>query len=123
MKIEIFDPAMCCPTGVCGPAVDPELVRIQDALRLIAKNAPEIEVKRFGLSADPQAFVANTAVAELLKTEGPESLPQVYVDGKLISKGSYPGNEQLQSLLKTAGFEVTLSEKKKAACCCGPGCC
>ena len=27
-KIEIFDPAMCCSTGVCGPGVDPELLRM-----------------------------------------------------------------------------------------------
>lgn len=33
MKIQIYDPAMCCSTGVCGPSVDPELVRIQEALR------------------------------------------------------------------------------------------
>jgi len=25
--IEIFDPAMCCSSGVCGPSVDPKLVR------------------------------------------------------------------------------------------------
>ncbi|MDH3390414.1 MAG: arsenic metallochaperone ArsD family protein, partial [Desulfobulbaceae bacterium] len=25
--IEIYDPPMCCPTGVCGPNVDPELVQ------------------------------------------------------------------------------------------------
>ena len=27
-KIEIFDPAMCCPTGLCGPNIDPEIKRI-----------------------------------------------------------------------------------------------
>ena len=27
-KLEIFDPAMCCSTGVCGPSVDPELLRV-----------------------------------------------------------------------------------------------
>lgn len=123
MKIEIFDPAMCCSTGVCGPSVDPELVRIQEALRQIQKQAPEVQVSRYGLSADPQAFVTNTAVDELLKNEGPECLPLVYVDGELISKGRYPGNEQLQAILKRGGLEVALGEKKKSACCCSPGCC
>lgn len=122
MKIEIYDPAMCCSTGVCGPSVDPELVRIQEALRQIQKQAPEVQVQRFGLSAEPQAFVANTAVAELLKSEGPECLPLSFVDGKLVSKGGYPSNEELQTILKNAGLNITIGEKKKS-CGCAPGCC
>jgi len=124
MKIEIFDPAMCCSTGVCGPSVDPELVRIQETLRQIQKQAPEVQVVRYGLTSDPQAFVANSAVAELLKSDGPECLPLTFLDGKLLSKGCYPPNEQLLLALKNTGLVVTLGEKKKAAsCCCGPGCC
>lgn len=124
MKIEIFDPAMCCSTGVCGPSVDPELVRIQEALRQIQKQAPEVQVSRYGLSTDPQAFVANAKVAELLKNEGPQCLPLVFVDGELFCKGIYPGNLKLHETLKSAGFEVAFGEKnKEASCCCGPGCC
>jgi hypothetical protein len=123
MKIEIYDPAMCCSTGVCGPSVDPELVRIQEVLRQIQKQAPTIQAQRFGLTSDPQAFVANSAVADLLKNEGPECLPLVFVDGELICKGSYPGNQQLQEILQRAGFELALTEKKKNSCGCGPGCC
>ena len=123
MKIEIYDPAMCCSTGVCGPSVDPELVRIQDALRQIQKQAPEVVVQRFGLSADPQAFVANAAVSGLLESEGPECLPVVFVDGEVVTKGRYPNDEQIQAILKGAGVAVTLGEKKKSVCNCGPGCC
>jgi hypothetical protein len=124
MKIEIFDPAMCCSTGVCGPSVDPELVRIQEALRQIQKQAPEVQVLRYGLSTDPQAFVANAAVAELLKNDGPQCLPLVFADGEFVSKGQYPSNERLQSILKQAGIEVALAEKKKtSSCCCDSGRC
>jgi hypothetical protein len=123
MKIEIYDPAMCCSTGVCGPSVDPELVRIQEALRQIQKQAPEVQVQRFGLSAEPQAFVANTDVAELLKNEGPECLPLVFIDGMLVCKGSYPPDEQIQSALKLAGLDLALGEKKKSSCGCNSGCC
>ena len=111
MKIEIYDPAMCCSTGVCGPGVDPELVRIQESLRQIQKQAPSVKVERYGLSTDPQAFVANAAVAELLKSEGPECLPLVISDGMVIAKGRYPGNEEIQSILKQAGFNVKLEKK------------
>lgn len=123
MKIEIYDPAMCCSTGVCGPRVDPELVRIQESLRQIRKQAPAVKVERYGLSADPQAFVANTAVAELLKSEGPECLPVVILDGMVISKGRYPRDEQLQTILKQSGLNVTLAEKKKTSSCCGGSSC
>ena len=123
MKIEIYDPAMCCSTGVCGPSVDPELVRIQETLRQIQKHAPDVHVQRYGLSSEPQAFVANTSVAELLKSEGPECLPLVYVDGVLVCKGSYPTNEQIQGALMMVGMDVVLGEKKKASCGCKSGCC
>jgi len=123
MKIEIYDPAMCCSTGVCGPSVDPELVRIQETLRQIQKQAPDVQVVRSGLTSDPQAFVANAAVAELLKTEGPECLPLVFVDDEMVSKGSYPSNIQLLAILNRVGIIVEMTEKKKASGCCGPGCC
>ena len=123
MKIEIYDPAMCCPTGVCGPSVDPELVRMQEALRQIQKQAAEVQVARYGLSTDPQAFVANATVAELLRSEGPECLPLVLANGEIVSKGSYASNEKLAAILKDAGIEVALAAKKKPSCGCGPGCC
>jgi hypothetical protein len=123
MKIEIYDPAMCCSTGVCGPSVDPELVRIQETLRQIQKQAPAVKVERYGLSADPQAFVDNSVVAELLKNEGPKCLPVVIVDGIVIAKGRYPGDEQIQSILKQTGHDVTLAGKKTSSCCSGSSCC
>lgn len=123
MKIEIYDPAMCCSSGVCGPSVDPELLRVQEVLRQIQKQAPEVTVVRYGLAAEPQAFVDNHHVAELLKSEGPDCLPLAFVEGKLVSKGAYPGNEQLQALLRDAGITVSLDGKNTGACCCAPGCC
>ena len=123
MKIEIFDPAMCCATGVCGPGVDPELVRMQETLRQIEKQAPDVQVARYGLSSEPQAFVDNAQVAGLLKSEGPDCLPLVFVDGTLLSKGSYPTNEQIQTVLQGAGVAFTLAGQKKSSCCCAPGCC
>ncbi len=123
MKIEIYDPAMCCPTGVCGASIDPELVRIQEALRQIQKQAPEVQVFRYGLSTDPQFFVDNPIVAEMLKNQGPELLPFVFFDGDLVTMGRYPSNRRIQALLKQAEIEVKLPSVDNAACCCGPGCC
>lgn len=124
MKIEIYDPAMCCSSGVCGPSVDPELLRVKEVLRQIQKQAPEVAVVRYGLATEPQAFVDNHRVAELLKSEGPDCLPLVFVEGKLVSRRAYPDNVQLQALLKEAGATVTLGgNKNKRSDCCNPGCC
>lgn len=124
MRIEIYDPAMCCASGVCGPGVDPELVRVQEALRQIEKQAPEVQVARYGLSSEPQAFVDNPQVAELLKNEGPDCLPLVLVDGVMVSKASYPSDEQFGALLRQGGFTLQLvAVVKKPSCCCGPKAC
>ncbi len=123
MKIEIYDPALCCSTGVCGPSVDPELVRIQDAIRQVQKHAPEVQVQRYGLTSDPQAFVSNAAVAELLKSEGPQCLPLVFVNEMLVCKGSYPSNEQIQGALIMAGIDLVLGAKSEPSCGCKSGCC
>ncbi len=124
MKIEIYDPAMCCSTGVCGPSVSPGLVRIQETLRQIRIQAPEVQVMRYGLSTDPQAFVVNSVVSDLLKSEGPECLPLVLIDGELVSKGRYTSDGRLQKILGEAGIDVDLGARQNASPgCCGPGCC
>jgi hypothetical protein len=119
MKIEIYDPALSCSVGDCGPNVDPELFKFYDVLRQIQKQAPEVSIERYGLNTDPQAFEMNSRVAELLKSEGPGCLPLGFVNGDLVSKGSYPDNELLRSRLQSDGFTVVLGEKRK----CQAGCC
>lgn len=123
MKIEIYDPALCCPTGVCGPSVDPELIRIQESLRQIRKQAPEVLVERYSLTTNPQAFVSNPAVGELLKNDGLPCFPLTFVDGELIEKGRYPSNNQLAARLKQAGHDVSLGGAQQGPCACGPKCC
>lgn len=92
-KLEIFDPALCCPTGVCGPSVDPELTRIASALFLLEKKG--YDVKRFNLGNQPDVFVSNLQVNKLLNEEGPNVLPIVLFNNEVVKKGQYPSNEDL----------------------------
>ena len=62
-KIEIFDPAMCCSTGVCGPSIDPELMRIATVINSLKEKG--IIIKRHGLSSKPQDFIASKVISEL----------------------------------------------------------
>ena len=56
-KMIIFDPAMCCSTGVCGPSVNPELLRISTLINNL--NSKGILVERYNLTSNPQIFVDN----------------------------------------------------------------
>jgi hypothetical protein len=124
MKIEIFDPAMCCPSGVCGPSVDPALVKLQETLRILEeKCAGRVQVSRHGLSSDPQAFVAHVEARKLLQEEGPQCLPLTFFDGQLVASRAYLSTEKFQQALKERGVEVELGPKQASRSCCGSGCC
>lgn len=122
-NIEIFDPAMCCETGVCGPSIDTELIRIATAINSLKEQG--IIITRHGLSNDPQAFVTNQVISDILNEEGAEVLPITLVDGEVAKKREYPTNAELAEWL---GVEIKPQRLKKisqrCSCGCGPkGCC
>jgi hypothetical protein len=92
-KVEIFDPALCCSTGVCGPSVDPELVRVATAIFLLEKKG--CDIKRYNLGFEPAKFVENNEVHKVLNEKGPDSLPITLVEDKVAKIGTYPTNEEL----------------------------
>jgi len=96
-RLSIYDPAMCCSTGVCGPTVDPELVRFARDVAWLKHH--DIEVERYNLAQEPGAFVENAAVLAALNANGPECLPIVFVDGEPIPGEGYPQREHLMELL------------------------
>ena len=103
-KIEIFDPAMCCSTGVCGPVVDPNLTRIASAVYSLEKKG--FEITRYNLTNDPSAFIENGVVNQVLVEKGPEALPLVLVDGEVVKVAEYPTNEELAEWSGTAPAEL-----------------
>ncbi|MBP2627594.1 MAG: Arsenical resistance operon trans-acting repressor ArsD [Firmicutes bacterium] len=122
-KIEIFDPAMCCATGLCGVSVDQELLRVATMINTLTKKGAT--VIRYGLSSEPQAFVDNKKVNEYLMKEDVEVLPITIVDGEVVKTKGYPTDEEFA---KWAGLSeeeiVTVPSPKKGGCCCGSdGCC
>jgi hypothetical protein len=91
-KVEIFDPAMCCSTGVCGPSVDPELTRVASAIFAMEKKG--FDITRYNLTSQPDKFVDQVEVNKILMDKGPDALPVVLVDGEVEKIGSYPINEE-----------------------------
>ncbi len=121
-KLEVFDPAMCCSTGVCGVEVDPLLVQFAADLQWVAEH--EVSVKRYNLSQEPQAFASNPDVVKEMEA-GMDRLPILVVDGHIVSTGMYPSRPQLAQKL---GIALSTAEKpqiKVAAASCNPksGCC
>ena len=93
MKVEIYDPAMCCSSGLCGPTIDPVLVKMNGAMLALKKQG--VEVKRFNLTQQPKEFMANENVADLLRKKGKKILPIIFVNGKVFRTGGYPTYEEL----------------------------
>jgi hypothetical protein len=86
--IEVYDPPMCCATGVCGTGIDPDVVNLSTMLLRIGRHG--IAVQRFNLGQQPQAFADNALVKQLLETEGKAALPLIIIDGKVHVQGRYP---------------------------------
>ncbi len=97
-KLQVFDPPMCCSTGVCGPSVDPKLVRFAADLEWLKTKGLQIE--RCNLAQDPRAFVYNAVLKKALNANGMKCLPLLVLDGQVISSGGYPTREELARLLR-----------------------
>lgn len=95
--LEVFDPPMCCSTGVCGPSIDPKLVHFAAELESLAEAG--VAVTRHNLAQEPQAFVGNSVVLNALNADDVSCLPFVLLDGQLVASKKYPSREELASLL------------------------
>ncbi len=103
-NLEVFDPPMCCSTGVCGPTIDPVLPRFVADLHWVANQG--VNVSRHNLSQEPQAFAANELVKAALTNEGNNCLPLILVNGQIASKGLYPDRQRLAQMMGIAEIEV-----------------
>jgi len=92
-SIQVFDPALCCSTGVCGVDVDQQLVSFAADVDWLKKQGASIE--RFNLAQQPQIFAKNAAIRQLLEADGESALPAILVDGQIKQSGGYPSREQL----------------------------
>ncbi|MEI2664208.1 arsenite efflux transporter metallochaperone ArsD [Rossellomorea sp. LJF3] len=108
-KMEIFDPAMCCSTGVCGPTVDPELTRIASAVYSLEQKG--YDVSRYQLTSEPEKFAGNRVISKVLQEKGPDSLPLVLLDGDVVKSGNYPTNEEMAEWFDLSPEELTKKPK------------
>ncbi|TFD32275.1 arsenite efflux transporter metallochaperone ArsD [Cryobacterium cryoconiti] len=91
--IEIFEPGLCCGTGICGVDVDQALVTFSADLDFTRANGGD--VARFNLAQEPLAFVENEVARQFLHTVGQEGLPVTLVGGATVLTGRYPSRAEL----------------------------
>ncbi|MFZ2168623.1 MAG: arsenite efflux transporter metallochaperone ArsD [Methylococcaceae bacterium] len=118
-KIEVFDPALCCSSGVCGTEVDQALVTFSADVDWLKQQGGSIS--RYNLSQQPMVFAENKVVHAFLERSGEKALPLVLVDGEIALAGRYPSRDELASWCGI--HEVSVDSAPSAGSCCKPGCC
>ncbi len=116
-KIEVYDPPMCCSTGVCGPDVDLKLVRFARDLAWLKEQGATVE--RFNLAQNPAAFAGSPTVREALQAHGNDCLPLILINGALATRSIYPGRDQLAALAGLAPEAAGCCGGDSAGDCCG----
>ena len=96
MKIELFEPPMCCTTGLCGPSVDERLVRLNEDLKRLQGEEPGLVVERYAINQQPFKFRDNADVYKLVTGNGKKILPVTTVDGKVVKTMDYPSYAEMR---------------------------
>ena len=96
-KFIIYDPPMCCSTGVCGPNPDQALINLQDTLEKVKKMGAE--VKRYLITQSPQAFKDNPEIIKLIQEQQLKALPITTCNGKVVKTGAYPTLKEFETFI------------------------
>ncbi len=124
-SIRVYDPSLCCNTGVCGPEVDQSLVDFSAAVRWALDQ--DIDIERMNLAQQPMAFADNPVVRAFLEEHGEQGLPLVLVDGAIAVSGRYPDRAELAALADVPAPAEAAEAAASGEGCCGPadnsGCC
>jgi hypothetical protein len=98
--VEIFDPPMCCPTGICGPTIDQALLDLNEMV--MALQTKGVSVARYQMTSHPNAFLGNAEVMKLVREQQMAALPITVVGGKVIKTQAYPSLEEVNTHLNGA---------------------
>lgn len=118
--LKIYEPALCCATGVCGPSVDPELLRVTMLVNQIKTNGGQIE--RYNLKDNPMVFVTEKKINDLLNSEGITALPITTLNDEVIKTGAYLSDEEMLEHLNIQIKEPAF-KMNNTGCGGSDGCC
>ncbi len=92
-SITLYDPAMCCSTGICGTDVEQTLIDFAADLDWL--KAQGTGLRRINLGQEPTEFLANPAIKTLMEEQGTDALPAIMVDGEIVSTARYAARAEL----------------------------
>jgi hypothetical protein len=96
--VEIFDPPLCCPTGLCGPTLDQTLLDVNEMVQ--ALQAVGVGVARYQMTAHPQVFLKRPAIMRLVRERGMDAFPITVIAGRIVKVGAYPTRAEIDQTLR-----------------------
>ena len=120
ITIQVFEPAMCCSSGVCGVDIAPQLLQFSADADWARLNGVQLE--RYNLALQPMAFADNMQVKRFLERSGADSLPLILVDGELALAGRYPQRAELARWAGVVMPDSSATAQAAGSCCGGKTC-
>jgi len=119
IDLTIYDPAMCCPTGICGANIDQKIVDFAADLDWLKSLG--VGVKRINLSQEPALFAENPLVKTVLESSGVDGLPAIIAGDVLASSGVFPDRATLAEMAGLTAAQIAEGARAvtKSAGCCG----
>ena len=59
-NLVIYEGAMCCSTGICGPEPDKELIEFSETLKRLQNEFKELNITRASMSFNVGMFLENS---------------------------------------------------------------
>ena len=98
-ELTLYEEAMCCSTGVCGPDPDDELVEVSAALDQLEDAFDELEVNRANMQHNIDQFLETQRIYDRVQEDGPSILPITVVDDQIIAEGEYLSYDELTAAI------------------------
>ena len=95
--VEIFEPPMCCPTGLCGPVQDQTLLDLLETVRSLESSG--VKIARYQPNTNPTAFTNHAEVMAAVRARSTAALPITVVNGRVVKSGAYASLEEIQDAL------------------------
>lgn len=101
-ELTLYEEAMCCSTGVCGPDPDEELVEVSAVLDQLEAEFEHVDISRANMQHNIDQFLETQPISDLIEEHGPSILPVTVVDSEIVATSEYLSYDELAAALKTA---------------------
>ncbi|MDZ5811149.1 arsenite efflux transporter metallochaperone ArsD [Halorubrum sp. AD140] len=98
-ELTLYEEAMCCSTGVCGPDPDDELVAVSAALDQLEDTFDDLDVNRANMQHNVDQFLETKRIYDRVQANGPSVLPITVVDDEVVAEGEYLSYDELAAAI------------------------